>query len=129
MNQTAAGPTRVLVVDDDAAIREFLRDLLDLEGYVVEEAVNGAEAVERVRSDPPSAVLMDLMMPVLSGAEATSRLKNDPTTARIPILAMSAGRNLAAMSSTVPADGFVTKPFDLPLLVATLEKHTRSLLL
>jgi CheY-like chemotaxis protein len=125
MNQSTVRATRVLVVDDDAAIREFLRDLLDLEGYVVEEAANGAEAVERVRADPPSAVLMDLMMPILSGAEATSRLKSDPKTARIPILAMSAGRNLAAMSSAVPADGFVAKPFDLPLLVAALAKHTR----
>jgi len=128
MNKATLGATRVLVVDDDAAIREFLRDLLDLEGYVVEEAVNGAEAVERVRADPPSAVLMDLMMPILSGAEATSRLKSDPSTARIPILAMSAGRNLAAMSSTFPADGFVSKPFDLPLLVAALAKHTRPCL-
>lgn len=128
MDHTTTRPTRVLVVDDDAAIREFLRDLLDLEGYDVEEAVNGAEAVERVRANPPSAVLMDLMMPVLSGAEATARLKNDPSTARIPILAMSAGRNLATMSATIPADGFVAKPFDLPLLITALEKHTRALL-
>lgn len=78
MNQSRAIPTRVLVVDDDPSIREFLRDLLDLEGYVVDEASNGAEAVERVLANPPSAVLMDLMMPILSGAEATSRLKATP---------------------------------------------------
>jgi CheY-like chemotaxis protein len=125
MNALTSHATRVLVVDDDAAIREFLRDLLGLEGYVVEEAANGAEAVERVRADPPSAVLTDLMMPILSGAEATSRLKSDPATACIPILAMSAGRNLTAMSSAVPADGFVAKPFDLPLLVAALARHTQ----
>jgi CheY-like chemotaxis protein len=123
---TPSAPTaRILVVDDDASIREFLRDLLDMEGYEVEEAVNGAEAVERVRTDPPSAVLMDLMMPILSGAEATSRLKSDPDTARVPILAMSAGRNLAAMATNVPADGFVSKPFDLKILVAALAKHTQ----
>jgi CheY-like chemotaxis protein len=119
-------PPRVLIVDDDAAIREFLRDLLGSEGYVVDEAANGAEAVERVRSNPPDAVLMDLMMPILSGAEATSRLKSDPATAAIPILAMSAGRNLAAMATGIPADGFVSKPFDLTLLVDTLAEHTRQ---
>jgi CheY-like chemotaxis protein len=126
MNEPSSGSPRVLVVDDDDAIREFLRDLLGSEGYEVDEAANGAEAVERVRANPPSAVLMDLMMPVLSGAEATARLKNDPATARIPILAMSAGRNLAAMATGVPADGFVSKPFDLSLLVSTLAAHTRA---
>jgi CheY-like chemotaxis protein len=126
MNEPSSGSPRVLVVDDDDAIREFLRDLLGSEGYEVDEAANGAEAVERVRANPPSAVLMDLMMPVLSGAEATARLKNDPATARIPILAMSAGRNLAALATGIPADGFVSKPFDLTLLVSTLAAHTRS---
>ena len=110
---------------DDAAIREFLRDLLGSEGYEVDEAVNGADAVERVRANPPSAILMDLMMPVLSGAEATSTLKSDPSTAGIPILAMSAGRNLKTMADAVPADGFVSKPFDLSHLVAVLAEHTR----
>ncbi len=125
MSQAAPRTPRVLVVDDDAAIREFLRDLLGSEGYEVDEAANGAEAVERVRADPPSAVLMDLMMPVLSGAEATSTLKSDPTTARVPILAMSAGRNLTTMADAIPADGFVSKPFDLTRLVAVLAEHTR----
>jgi CheY-like chemotaxis protein len=125
MNQAAPRTPRVLVVDDDAAIREFLRDLLGSEGYEVDEAVNGAEAVERVRANPPAAVLMDLMMPILSGAEATSALKSDPTTAGVPILAMSAGRNLTTMAAAVPADGFVTKPFDLSHLVAVLAEHTR----
>src|SRR5262245_41236610 len=98
MSQAATRTPRVLVVDDDAAIREFLRDLLGSEGYLVDEAVNGAEAVELVRANPPAAILMDLMMPVLSGAEATSTLKSDPSTASIPILAMSAGRNLSTMA-------------------------------
>jgi putative two-component system response regulator len=125
MNHPVLNMPRVLVVDDDAAIREFLRDLLGSEGYEVDEAVNGAEAVECVRANPPAAVLMDLMMPILSGAEATSKLKSDPTTARIPILAMSAGRNLTAMAAGIPADGFVAKPFDLSRLVAVLAEHTR----
>ena len=125
MNQPIGTLPRILVVDDDAAIREFLRDLLGSEGYEVDEAVNGAEAVERVRTNPPSAVLMDLMMPILSGAEATSKLKGDPSTAGVPILAMSAGRNLATMATRIPADGFVSKPFDLSRLVEVLAEHTR----
>jgi CheY-like chemotaxis protein len=125
MAESFSPAPRVLVVDDDAAIREFLRELLGSEGYEVDEATNGAEAVERVRMNPPAAVLMDLMMPILSGAEATSRLKSDPATADIPILAMSAGRNLATMAAGIPADGFVSKPFNLNQLVDTLAMHTR----
>jgi CheY-like chemotaxis protein len=118
-----AGAPRVLVVDDDAAIRELLRDILGAEGYEVDEAINGKEAVERARSNPPAAVLMDLMMPVVSGVEATTTLKNDPKTARIPILAMSAGRNINTMAGIVPADGFVAKPFDLGALITAIERH------
>ncbi|HEY8446166.1 MAG TPA: response regulator [Thermomicrobiales bacterium] len=116
---------RILVVDDDAAIRELLCDLLDSEGYEVAEATNGAEAVEAVRANPPAAVLMDLMMPICSGAEATAILKGDPRTAHVPILAMSAGRNLASIAGDIPVDGFVAKPFDLTALIATLDQHTR----
>jgi CheY-like chemotaxis protein len=125
MNNVSARPPRVLVVDDDAAIREFLRDLLGSEGYEVLEARNGAEAVALARADPPAAILMDLMMPVLSGIEATSRLKSDPATAGVPILAMSAGHNRDALSATFPADVFVSKPFDLGFLVASLADQIR----
>ncbi len=126
MNEALAHPTRVLVADDDAAIRELLRDLLGSEGYEVDEAVNGAEAVERARANRPAAVLMDLMMPILSGAEATATLKSDPLTAHIPILAMSAGRNISAMAIGIPADGFVSKPFDLTVLISALAFHTAA---
>ena len=127
MTVGGAGAPRVLVVDDDEAIRELLRDVLGAEGYEVDEAINGAEAVERARSNPPAAVLMDLMMPVVSGVEATTTLKNDPQTAGIPILAMSAGRNINTMARLVPADGFVAKPFDLRALVTAVDRHVGRL--
>ena len=120
----AAGAIRVLVVDDDAGIRELLRELLIGEGYEVSEATNGREALEAARAQPPAAVLMDLMMPILSGAEATTALKRDPRTAAIPVLAMSAGRNLAAVAQGIPADGFLSKPFNLSNLVSAIRRHT-----
>ena len=104
MSDGKSSSATVLIADDDDGIRQLLRELLDAEGYLVEEATNGAEAIEMVASNPPSAVLMDLMMPVVSGAEATTMLKQDPDTAAIPVLVMSAGRNLAAMRHDVPAD-------------------------
>lgn len=116
----------VLVVDDDPAIRELLTDLLRAEGYRVIEAVNGAEAVDAARGFLPAVVLIDLMMPVMSGAEATHILKSDPSTAGIPVLAMSAGRNLSAVVLDIPADGFVPKPFDLTELVSTIAGYAEN---
>ena len=116
----------VLVADDDLAIRELLKDLLGTEGYDVLEASNGAEALDRARRYHPAAVLMDLMMPVMSGAEATTRLKADPATAAIPVLAMSAGRNLTAVGIEIPADDFIPKPFDLTELMEMIAQHTSS---
>lgn len=117
---------RVLVVDDDAGIRELLRELLVGEGYEVVEATNGQEAVDQARATSPAAVLMDLMMPVLSGAEATAMLKTDPRTSTIPVLAMSAGRNLAAVAHGIPADGFLSKPFNLANLITVVFQHTHG---
>ena len=71
-------------------------------------------------------LLQDLMIPIMSGAEATSRLKSDPGTAAIPVLAMSAGRNLTAVALDVPADDFIPKPFDLTELIATIAHHAMS---
>ena len=117
---------RVLVADDDAGIRELLRDVLAAEGYEVAEAANGAEAVAQARSNPPAAVLMDLMMPILSGAEATVALKGDPRTSGILVVAMSAGRHLQTLLHGIPVDGFISKPFDLPALVSVLALHARA---
>lgn len=119
--QPSAGT--VLVVDDDPAIRELLKDLLGTEGYAVLEASDGAQALDQVRRFRPTAVLMDLMMPIMSGAEATSRLKSDPATAAIPVVAMSAGRNLTAAGLDIPADHFIPKPFDLGDLIDTIAQY------
>lgn len=118
-----ASPAKILVVDDDAGIRDLLREVLVDCGYLVELAANGADALAAVRSDPPALVLMDLMMPILSGFEATAALKADAATAAIPIVAMSAGRTLQSLGPAVPVDDYVAKPFDLPKLLATLERH------
>jgi CheY-like chemotaxis protein len=125
MSDVQGDMTTVLIADDDDGIRELLRELLDSEGYLVEEATNGAEAIELVTANPPGAVLMDLMMPVVSGAEATTMLKQDPRTASIPVLVMSAGRNIAAMRNEIPADDFISKPFDLSSLVSAIANLTR----
>lgn len=121
--QSRARNAKILVVDDDAGIRDLLREVLLDSGYDVELAANGADALAAIRSAPPAVVLMDLMMPILSGFEATKVLKHDETTAAIPIVAMSAGRTLESLGSALPIDDYVSKPFELTRLLAILERH------
>ena len=117
--------TRILIVDDDPAIRGLLVELLTDEGYQTLQAADGLEAIERARASSPSLVLMDLMLPVLDGAAATRTLKAEASTARIPIIAMSAGANLRLQADTLPADGVLAKPFDLDELLAEVAIQLR----
>lgn len=116
---------RILIVDDDPAIRNLLVELLTDEGYQTLEAVNGLEAVALAQGAVPDLILMDLMLPVLDGAVATQTLKGAAETGGIPIIAMSAGANLRLHADTLPADGVLAKPFDLDELLAEIAIQLR----
>ena len=77
---------RILVVDDTPANVKLLVDVLTVKGYDVASAVNGEEALEKVASNPPDLVLLDIMMPGLSGYEVCRRLRDDPATALLPVV-------------------------------------------
>jgi CheY-like chemotaxis protein len=105
-------PLRVLVVDDDGDVRRLWREWFTLWGFLVEEAANGQEAVEKAHARPPALVLMDWTMPVLGGLAATRKLKADLRTAAVPVVALSAD-----VMSTSPEDAvasgceaFLSKP-------------------
>ena len=80
---------RVLIVDDDRKILDLLVDLLELEGYEVSTALDGAEAIDLALSFDPDIVVSDVVMPVLGGLELCRRLKEDPRTAYVPVLLIS----------------------------------------
>lgn len=117
---------RVLIVDDDPAIRNMLDELLKDEGYSTLLASDGQSAVERARTGKPHVILMDLMLPVLDGASAIRMLKSDPDTRCIRIIAMSAGANLRLHADHLPADGVLGKPFDLDTLLAHVAINSRQ---
>jgi CheY-like chemotaxis protein len=123
--RSAFRPQRVLVVDDMDDLRRLWKLWLTGWGFAVEEARNGAEAVEKARTRPPDLILMDLGMPVLDGREAMRLLASDRATAMVPILAMSA--QASAVASEIPAaDTFLPKPTDPDRLLEHIRSALRS---
>jgi two-component system response regulator MprA len=117
---------RILVVDDERAVRESLRRALELEGYEVELAQDGQEALDRVAATPePDALVLDVLMPVLDGLEACRRLRR--AGSRLPVLMLTAkaevGDRVAGLDAG--ADDYLTKPFALEELLARLRALLR----
>jgi CheY-like chemotaxis protein len=104
----------ILIVDDDAAIRRLIANTLeDVSGYRLEEATNGAEAVEQAVDSRPEIVFLDVEMPRLDGIEACRRLRSDPATAGATIVMLTGASGPQAESGAIAAgaDLFLTKPF------------------
>lgn len=119
--------TRVLVVDDDVDIARFLEINLLLEGFEVQVAHGGREALERVAEQPPDLVLTDVMMPGVDGVELCRRLRADAATAHVPVIMLSA-KDLSAdkvVGFAAGADDYVLKPFDTFELVARVRSTLR----
>jgi len=110
---------RVLVVDDDPDILDALSEILEAEGYDVQRARNGREALQRLEQGLPDLVLLDLMMPVMDGWEFARSL--DPG-ARPPIIVLSADRNVSAKAKEIGALGWLAKPFELSDLLTAVRR-------
>lgn len=121
----ASDRQRVLVVDDDRAVRDSLRRSLEFNGYDVALAADGAEALVAVGAQPPDAVVMDVMMPRLDGIEATRALR--AAGHDVPILVLTArdavGDRVEGLDAG--ADDYLTKPFALQELLARLRALLR----
>ncbi|CAN91331.1 MULTISPECIES: response regulator [Sorangium] len=109
---------RILVVEDDLDIRSILTQLLVFEGYDVEEAADGAEALALLRRDaPPALILLDLMMPVMDGWQLRAELQRDPALASIPVVIVSADVRVEQEASRLRVAGLLKKPLQIePLL-------------
>jgi serine/threonine protein kinase/CheY-like chemotaxis protein len=112
------------VVEDDADMRGLIADLLSHEGYRVEEAVTGIDALEKTRSSehPPDVILLDLNLPMMDGWEFRVEQKRDPALARIPVVILSAD----AKAGAVDADHVLKKPFDANTLLETVARALRT---
>jgi two-component system sensor histidine kinase/response regulator len=117
--------SRVLVVDDISKNLQVVGTMLRSEGYHVMPATSGAQALERVRAQPPDLILLDLMMPEMDGLEVCERLKADPLTQQIPIIFLTASNEMEHLVKgfEVGAVDYVTKPFNAPELLARVRTH------
>ncbi|MCB0014960.1 MAG: response regulator, partial [Anaerolineales bacterium] len=120
--------TKVLVVEDEAAIREEIVDMLRLDGYDVVEARDGEVAIGLAREELPDLVISDIMMPNIDGFELFHILKEDSQTANIPFIFLSA---LAAYDDVrqgmeMGADDYLTKPFDFHQLINAVQARLRK---
>jgi CheY-like chemotaxis protein len=114
-------PKRVLVVDDEPGVRRVLNDLLASEGYLVCEASDGAEGLERLRLFRPDVVILDLMMPVMNGWTFAEECRRVNGCRDLPIIAISAMYDLSRAATALHALGVhacLAKPFDVEALLS-----------
>lgn len=113
----------VLVVDDDPAIREFVGDILELEGHQVRFAVDGFAALAEIDADRPDCVLLDVMMPGMSGHEVLAAIRAADGGPQLPVVMLTAAadekQSWQAWNGGV--DYFLAKPFDADQLMRFLE--------
>lgn len=116
----------ILIVDDDPAIRKMLVEVLSLEGYPTETAVNGREAMELLARGGARVILLDLLMPVLDGRGMMTELDaNPPERSRHKVILMSAIAHLDE-ARDLEADGVLSKPFTVDQLLNVVMANSAS---
>ncbi|TME33769.1 MAG: response regulator [Chloroflexi bacterium] len=115
----------VLVVDDDPAIRGLVGDALRSEGYVVDLAAHGREALDAMRARRPATVVLDLMMPVMDGFSFMEACHYEQLCDDVPIIVISAVHEALQRMNEVPVHACIAKPFDLDDLVRTVGQFAR----
>ncbi len=117
----------VLVVEDEASLATMLRYNLEKQGFRVEEAADGQEAMARIAEAPPDIVLLDWMLPVMSGIEVCRQIRRRPATRDLPVIMVTARTEDqdAVRGLNTGADDYITKPFSMEALLARMRALLR----
>jgi DNA-binding response OmpR family regulator len=117
-------PIKVLVVEDDDVIRQLITVNLELEGFDVQTAVDGQEALDSVQSFGPDVITLDVMMPRLDGWATATQLRANADTAHIKVVLLSARAQDADLhrGERLGVDAYLTKPFDPDELISTIRR-------
>lgn len=104
---------RVLIAEDEPHIVESLSFVLGREGFDVSAVVDGESVIERLRTERPGVIILDVMLPQLNGFEVLKRIKSEPSLAAIPVIILTAKGQAQdrRMAEEIGVDGFMTKPF------------------
>ena len=124
-----SGMTEILVVEDDAAIRGLVTEVLRDDGYDVSEAANGVEALAYVGNHEPDLIVLDLMMPVMDGWTFVEECRRTARCSEVPIVVTSASHDLSGTAERLRSYGVRTclaKPFDVDGLLALVERYAPS---
>jgi CheY-like chemotaxis protein len=121
------GPT-ILVVDDEPYMIRLLQHHIQRAGYRMVKATNGREALERIREDKPSLVLMDVMMPELNGLEVLVELRKREETKELPVIIMTANaqRFTREEAEAAGVSAFLTKPFSPTQLMTEVRRQLEA---
>ena len=119
-------PKKILIVEDEANIRELLRLYLEREGYTVLEAENGVEGIKKWKSDKPDMLLLDVMMPVMDGWEVCREIRAESA---VPIIMLTAKGETADRVSGLEmgADDYIVKPLEMPEVIARVRAVFRRI--
>jgi CheY-like chemotaxis protein len=113
---------RILIVEDHPTMREAMRLVLEGEGFDIDEASDGAEALSAVHEEPPDLVLLDMSIPGVSGPDVLAAMKNDPATSEVRVIVVTAtGEEGRAAAMASGADHYFTKPFSPIALLQAVE--------
>ncbi|MDB4965803.1 MAG: Response regulator [Myxococcales bacterium] len=114
----------VMVVDDDADIRDSIGDILELRGYRVARVSNGREALDRLRDGTrPCVILLDLMMPVLSGWEFRAEQTKDEALKALPVVIISGDGSTDQKAADVGVSEYLRKPLELSAILEVVRRH------
>jgi len=114
----------VLIVEDDAELRDMMSHLLELEGFHASTVSNGAEALRYLHGgDTPDVILLDLMMPIMDGWEFRRRQASNPAIANVPVIVLSTLDQ--ARAANVSAEAFLKKPLDFDRLLQLVRQYCR----
>lgn len=114
---------RILIVEDHPTMREAMRLVLEGEGFDIDEASDGAQALSAVRDEPPDLVLLDMSIPGVSGPDVLAAVKSDPATSEVRVIVVTAtGEEGRAAAMAGGADHYFTKPFSPIALLQAVEE-------
>jgi DNA-binding response OmpR family regulator len=116
---------KILVADDNPAILDALKIMLEEEGYEVETTVDGATAQD-IREPLPDLLLLDIWMSGIDGRNVCKLLKSNSATKHIPVILISATKDIEQIAKDSGADDCISKPFQMEHLLAVVAKHIKS---